>query len=213
MRGLQANVVAALTALPCAAAAQQGPRTFEPTDIAEWSAHSFEGETQYALVEIDGRQAVHARCDDSSSGLFLRREIDLTETPVLEWTWRIGATYGDIDETVEAGDDYVARIYVIDEHPVLQWRTRALSYVWSSAMPEGADWANAYAEQNHMIAVASGDANAGEWLTHRRNVRDDFRRYHGRDLDALDAIAIMSDCDDTGESGEAWFGPLRLLPG
>jgi hypothetical protein len=136
--------------------------------------------------------------------------VDLTRTPVLEWSWRVDDTFGDIDETKKAGDDYPARIYVVDEHPIFPWRTRALSYVWSSAMPEGADWPNAYAGQVHMIAVDSGTEGLGTWQSYRRNLRADFRRYHDREVERVDAIAIMSDCDDTGKRSEAWFGEIRL---
>ena len=40
-----------------------------------------------------------------------------------------------------------------------------------------------------------------------RHVRD----IHGRDLEVLDALAIMTDCDDTGQQVEAWYGEIRLL--
>ncbi len=144
--------------------AQASPLTFEPSEIADWEARAFVGETQYEFVEQGERPALHAVCDDgTSSGLFRRKEIDLTRTPVLEWSWRVDDTFGDIDETTKAGDDYPARIYVVDEHPIIPWRTRALSYVWSSAMPQGADWSNAYAGQVHMIAVDSGTEGLGTW--------------------------------------------------
>lgn len=185
--------------------------TFQPADIAEWEARTFVGETQYEAVEQGNRPALHAVCDEgTSSGLFRRKEIDLTQTPVLEWNWRVDDTFGDIDETAKAGDDYPARIYVVDEHPVFPWRTRALSYVWSSAMPEGADWPNAYADQVRMIAVDSGTQGLGTWHSYRRNLRADFQRYHDRDVESVNAIAIMSDCDDTGKSSEAWFGEIRV---
>lgn len=186
-------------------------RTFTPTDIAGWQAKSFVGSTGYELTRTNSRKAVHAQCNEAtSSGLFLREQIDLTQTPVLEWSWRVGGTYGAIDETIKAGDDYPARIYVVDEHPLLPWRTRALSYVWSSAMGEGADWPNAYAGQVHMIAVDSGEDGTGRWQSYRRNVREDFERYHDHEVESLDAIAIMSDCDDTGKNSEAWFGGIHL---
>ncbi|MEX2575862.1 MAG: DUF3047 domain-containing protein, partial [Halofilum sp. (in: g-proteobacteria)] len=97
----------------CATPALAMERIFEPRDIADWEAHSFTGHTEYAYSESQPRPAVHARCiANTSSGLFLREDIDVSETPILEWTWRVGNIYRGIDETVEAGDDYPARIYV-----------------------------------------------------------------------------------------------------
>lgn len=187
---------------------------YTPEDIIEWERHSFSGETRYELVEVDGRQAVHARCTEASaSGLFLQEDVDLEATPVVEWRWRVDETFSGIDEITKAGDDYPARIYAVDEHSILRWRTRALNYVWSSEMERGADWPNAYASQAHMIAVRSGAPDEkGEWHTERRNLREDFRRYHDRDLERINAFAIMTDCDDVGEPAEAWYGEIRLLP-
>lgn len=211
MRWIQRGLLAVYTVLAFVPSAQAAERVFTPSEIVDWEVKSFVGRTDYELVQKDGRAAVHANCTDAaSSGLYLRREIDLTKTPVIEWSWTVRNTYGAIDETRKAGDDYPARIYVVDRHPILPWRTRALSYVWSSAMPKGADWTNAYAEQVHMIAVDSGTQGLDTWQSYRRNLRADFRRYHDRDVESVDAIAIMSDCDDTGKSSEAWFGEIRL---
>lgn len=194
--------------------ARPAERAFAAADIADWETHSFEGNTRYELEQVDDREAVRAACEEeTSSGLFWRRGVDLRETPVIEWRWRVDRSVGDVDETERSGDDFAARIYVVDEHQVFRWRTRALSYVWSSDQPEGADWPNPYADQVHMVAVDSGSEHTGVWRTHWRNLREDFKRYHDRELDEVDAVAIMTDCDDSGRDTEAFYGEIRLLPG
>lgn len=200
--------------LLCAISLPATSLEFTPEDIlADWDRHSFEGETRYESVTVDDRAAIHAICDDrTASGLFYREDIDLRETPVMEWSWRVEDTFRDIDETTRAGDDYPARIYVVDESRVLRWRTRALNYVWSSSHEPGADWPNAYASQARMIAVR-GAADAGDgWRTERRNVLEDFERHHDRSPEQINAVAIMTDCDDTGQDIEAWYGEIRFLP-
>ncbi|MDX1587873.1 MAG: DUF3047 domain-containing protein [Oleiphilaceae bacterium] len=188
---------------------------FTAEDIAGWESHSFEGETRYDLVEVDGREAVHARCRDASaSGLFYREEIDLGKTPILEWTWRVEETFRDIHETRKSGDDYPARVYAVDEHSLAKWRTRALNYVWASEMPRGSHWENAYQSRAIMVAVQSGSAGDsegnGQWRTQRRDLREDFRQYHDKDTDRINGLAIMTDCDDTDAPAEAWYGEIRL---
>jgi hypothetical protein len=193
-------------ALPSFAAALE----FTPEDIlTTWQRESFQGETTYAL---DG-EALRARCRNSASGLFLRQTIDLRVTPVIEWSWRVDAVFdGAVDETRKAGDDFPARLYVVRESTVLVWRTRALNYVWASAMPAGSNWPNPFASQAHMLALRSGAPPAlGQWVTERRNIREDFRRYHGQDVERIDAVAIMTDCDNRNASAEAWYGPVRFL--
>lgn len=193
------------------AAFDSGP-SFDARAIMAWTAKAFFGETQYDLTEIDGREAVRASCDHSASGKYLYRKIDLTKTPVMEWTWRVDETFSqNIDETARAGDDYPVRIYVMT-NARRPWRTRALNYVWSSAKAGPADWPNAYARQTHMIAVRSGPPEkSGQWITERRNIREDFKRYHGIDLTAIDAVAIMTDCDDIGVVAEGWYQDIRFV--
>jgi hypothetical protein len=161
---------------------------------------------------MDG-EALRARCFNSASGLFLKRKIDLRVTPVIEWSWRVDAVFdASVDETTKAGDDFPARLYVVREGGVAVWRTRAINYVWASAMPAGSDWPNPFASQARMVALHSGaPAAPGQWITERRNIREDFRRYHGRDVESIDAVAIMTDCDNRGAAAEAWYGPVRFL--
>jgi hypothetical protein len=189
-----------------AAAAQAEPLAFTPADIAGWRPHRFSGETRYAL---DGDGALRATCENAASGLFLERRIDLTRTPVMEWRWRVDQTFPPGPaETIRAGDDYPVRLYVV-RRATLPWRTRALNYVWASRQPQGADWPNAYASQAHMIALRSGPGQG--WAAERRNLREDFLRFHGETVDHVDAVAIMTDCDDRAATAEAWYGEIRFL--
>ena len=187
---------------------------FTPSDMIGWSVENFAGLTDYEVVQVDGREALHAQCQDAGSGLFLEREIDLTETPIMEWSWRVDETFGpDIDETTRAGDDYPVRVYVVQDGGILQWRSRAINYVWASAQPAGGHWPNAYVSQARVVALQSGEPDSpGQWVTERRNVREDFKTFHDRDLDSIDAVALMTDCNDVGGSIEGWYGSIRFLP-
>lgn len=192
--------------------AHAGP-AFAPEEIIRWDPHSFKGLTDYRLVTRDSRPAVQATCKGgTASGLFLRRDIDLTRTPVVEWEWRVDRTFSGIDEATRAGDDYPARLYLVEEAPILRWRTRALNYVWSSTAKRGSDWENAFAVQARMIAIADAEDAGRGWRTERRNVREDFRRYHGREPGRINAIAVMTDCDNAGQETQAWYGNIRFLP-
>lgn len=192
-------------------------RVFPPEALIAWRRHSFSGDTEYSLAAVDGVPAVHARCDDSASGLFFDETIDLEATPILEWRWRVDAVFPDAAEFSErdkAGDDFPARVYVVRES-ALPWRTRAVNYVWASGESVGADWPNPFARQAHMVVLQSGvqpSADEGAWRVERRDVRADFRQFHDRDLDRIDAVAIMTDCDNRAASAEAWYGEMRWLP-
>ena len=71
-------------------------------------------------------------------------------------------------------------------------------------------WPSAVTANARMVAVRSGPARLGELLTERRNVREDWRRAFGEDIDTLDAVAIMTDTDNSGQSARAWYGQPRF---
>ena len=120
-------------------------RVFTPADIIRWDAHAFGDDTRYERVTVDGRDAIHADCEPgAASGLVMREGIDLKETPVLEWEWRVDRTFAGLDESRKSGDDYAARLYAVDEHPFFPWRARSINYVWASEKAQGSHWANPY---------------------------------------------------------------------
>ena len=116
----------------------------------------------------------------------------------LHWQWRADqiADWPEVDEQIKVGDDFQARVYVVKKG-WLPWQTRAINYVWSRQAAPGTYWPNPFASQAVMVVV-QGPGGAGRWQSVTRNVREDFRRFHGMDVDSVDAVAIMTDGDNTG---------------
>jgi len=189
-------------------------RMFDADRIMQWDSWEFEGRTAYAPVSVEhgenigADRVIRARCDESTaSGLINRGAIDLVQNPVLRWHWRVDHVYRDLDETAKSGDDYPARIYVVAQRWP-RWRSRVINYVWSSSQPKGSSWPNAYADQFVMLAIESGPEHTGQWKIEQRDVRRDFKRLHDLDVEQIDAIAIMTDCDNTSQQATAWYGPI-----
>ena len=197
-------------ALGAGAAGAESVEVLRDGDIAGWEEKVFEGRTLYETVSQDGLAVVRATSRGTASGLYLRRRIDLDRTPILRWTWRVDGTLGDIDERTRAGDDYAARVYVIRSHPVFLWRTRAVNYVWASTRVPGETWPNAYTDASRHVAVRSGDADTGRWVEERRDVRADFRELFGESVRYVDAVAIMTDTDNTGGAAVAYYGDITF---
>ena len=183
-----------------------------PDDSGDWEEEEFEGETRYRVVELDGRRVLEAESVATASSLYLEREIDLTATPVLEWRWRIEKPLSLPDERIKDGDDFAARVYAAA--PGEGWFSLpiAINYVWAGEAQVGDAWPNPFTSNVMMVAVDSGDANAGTWRSHRRDVRADFLRFFGREVDELEGIAVMTDSDNSGLSARAWYGEMALHP-
>lgn len=187
-----------------------------PQDFLDGSVREFAQRTEYRLAgpnETDAEHpAVHASCrDEEASALVVKRKTSLEDTPILKWRWRVDSIYKDTDETEKSGDDFPARVYVVAERWP-RFRSRVINYVWSSSQTEGETWESPFASQFRMVAMQSGEKKLGRWITEQRDVLADFRHLHGMEPDTVDALAIMTDCDNTGQQATAWYGPAQWLP-
>ncbi len=58
------------------------------------------------------------------------------------------------------------------------------------------------------MALRSGMKDAGQWVSEKRNIRDDFRQQFGEDIDYIDAVALMTNTDNSRQNATAWYGDL-----
>lgn len=85
---------------------------------------------------------------------------------------------------------------------------QALNYIWANRLPKGTFIASPYAADSKMIAVESGNGKAGQWVTEERDMLADYRTLFGTDPPDAEAIAIMTDTDNSGGVAEAWYGDI-----
>ena len=205
-----AAVLALLVTLNTSLAAQGDIQVarFSSGDLAGWEAKVFSGETEYRVLPQGDHKHLRAHSKGTASGLFRKIQIDLSKTPYLNWRWKVDNVMQGLDERTRAGDDYPARVYVVVSGGMFFWKTRALNYVWSNNQAVGSAWPNAFTSNAYMVAVQTGTANLGQWREQKRHVRDDFKRYFGSDIITIDAVAIMTDADNSGREATAYYGDI-----
>jgi len=184
--------------------------SFSSSGLSGWSEKSFQGTTEYRIVEEGGEKVLHAKSENSASGLVFETSFDPQQFPILSWRWKVSDTISKGDSRSKAGDDYAARIYVVFPH----WfflKTKTLNYIWANQLPKNSSQLSVYTSNAMMIAVESGSAKAGEWVTVQRNLLDDYRKAFAEEPTKVGAIAIMTDTDNTGEAAEAWYGDIKVL--
>jgi hypothetical protein len=189
---------------PVLAAPERIPALSLPS-LKGWEENSFVGHTHYEVVQNDGQYALKATSDKSASGYVRKMKVDLTKTPYLHWSWKAENILHNVDERTKSGDDYPARIYVVISGGLFFWRTRALNYVWSSNQSANSHWVNAFTSNAICIAQESGATHLGEWITEKRNILADIKRYLNMDATHIDAVAIMTDTDNSGQSATAYY--------
>lgn len=188
-------------------------QSYSPAGISQWPERTFTQPTRYQIEDRNGQTVLRADCrHGQASARYLQQPIDLRKTPLLRWSWTISQPFSQLDETSRQGDDYPVRLYVVKDGGLLPWRTLAVNYVWSSSQTAGKHWPNAYTGNAQMLAVSSGTPNGRALVQLERNVREDFQRLHGQTLDQIDGLAIMTDCDNSGQAVTGWYGSIEWLP-
>lgn len=205
-----------------AAHAEQPPR-FSADGLDGWEAQSFRDPstlrvhklTDYAMVEDGGVKVLSAHCDDAGSAQGWRGTVDLRQTPMLRWRWKVDRVYPGLDERLRGGSDFPARVYVVAGKRWLPWTIKSLIYVWANGMQTAESWRSPYsgpAGEGIIVPVRSGADGVGQWQEQSRDVKADFKRFFGVDLDAVGAVAIATDCDDAHGQANAWYGDLHFEP-
>jgi hypothetical protein len=181
---------------------------FSAGNLEGWEAKEFKGKTVYSLVDDKGRTVLKADANATASGLFKKVEIDPRTRQTIQWSWKVNRVLDKGDARTKEGDDYPARIYVVFKGAVF-WKTTGLNYIWANRLPQGDAVPNAYAKKNViMLAVESGPGKLGQWVSEERNVFEDYQRLFGKEPPKIEAIAVMTDADNTGESVTAWYGDI-----
>lgn len=183
---------------------------FANATLAGWKERSFAGNTNYELVEEQGNRVLKGHTNGKASILYTEQSVDLSNTPIIDWSWKVDRTYEDIDERSRQGDDFPARLYVVAKTGFLPWQTLAINYVWSADAVLGDSWANPFTEKAQMVVVQTGAQHVGTWVSQQRNVAQDFKTYFGTDITDLSGYAVMVDGDNANREATAWFGRIQF---
>ncbi len=181
---------------------------FSSMQINDWREKSFFGNTQYKFIKVKNRYVLQATAQKSASALYKPVDINLQNTPYLNWSWSIISALPSLNEQSKPGDDYAARIYVVVKTGLAPWDKRALNYVWSSNEAPLESWPNVFTDKAVMIPLRAGKDSAGVWQMEKVNVLEDIKKYLRLDVRKIEGIAIMTDTDNSGSFSVAHYGDL-----
>jgi hypothetical protein len=178
---------------------------FSASDLSGWSDKAIKGKTSYTLE--DGVLKAHSV--KAASGKIKKISVDVHKYPKISWSWRVEHTLKREDIKLKSGDDFAARVYVLFPRTFF-WRMRAINYVWAAKMPKGSEAPSPYTANSMIVAVESGEEEAGKWIVEERNIYEDYKRIFGEEPPLLGGVAIMTDTDDTLDEATAWYGDITL---
>ena len=185
-------------------------KVFEFTDkeLSELTVRKVRGadnKTEYSVGSNENGNYLKAIADNAASGLGKEIKIDLNKTPFINITWKIEKDIPGIDETAKKGHDFAARVFVIKKTGATALSNRAINYVFSSNQDVGSNSRSPYTKKSMDNVLATTKTNLNEWVTVKANVKEDFKKFHNLDVNALDGIALMSDTDNSKKKSITYY--------
>ena len=179
---------------------------------AGWKGQNW-GSPTYDMTVVDdgGRRALRmlSRDDGSTIARDIKGKINLKDTPMLEWSWKVVTLPKGGDSRHKATDDQAAQVFAVWPRFPEAVRSRIIGYVWDSTAPVGTVAKSEKTGTVTYVVVRSGPGELGKWLTERRNVMEDYRAIYGEAPDDPPAVlSIGIDSNDTHSSAESFVGSL-----
>ena len=182
---------------------------FSKSNLKGWKDKVFVNKTSYQLVKLNDKTVLKAESQNSASGLIKKIHVDLKNYPFLNWSWRIENRLDTKNEKIKSDDDYATRIYVLIDGGILLWRTKAINYVWTNNAPKNETWPNAFAgKKSTMMALRDSDDKLSYWYYEKRNVYEDLKNIFGNEFESIDAIALMTDTDNSHGQVKSYYGDI-----
>jgi hypothetical protein len=141
----------------------------------------------------------------SNHGLKHKVIIDLNKTPIINITWKIEKSLDGIKENTKKGHDFAARVFAIKKTGATPLSNRAINYVFSSNNDVGFNSPSPYTKKSIDNVLSTTKENLNQWVTVKRNVKEDFKKFHNLDVNELDGLAIMSDTDNSKKKSVAYY--------
>ena len=169
---------------------------FEKGLTKQWERIEFTGETKHTIVSEGTNSYLRAEAASSASGLGVKLNDLEAKGAVLTWKWRIDKVPEGGSEDVKKTFDHTARLFVAFDTFIGPPRT--INYVWANQTPVGKTFHHPSSGRGRFIVLQNGNAKAGEWITEKRNIFEDWKLLFGNDdPPEIVSIGFMTDSDGT----------------
>ncbi len=184
------------------------PATYDESIKAEYT-YSILKEGDNKFLRFEGKGAKHLNFP-----LLDKKEINIHETPILRWRWRIHEIPDGGDEGSRSQNDSAASVYMVMDTGRTFFRTvpKSIRYSWSSTLPEGTEISRFFGNQK-IVVLGTGNKNNGEWMSFERNVVDDYKCLFGeKPPEQPIALLILSSGNSTNSLAKADYDDFELHP-
>lgn len=186
-----------------------------PECLRAWDEKIFKGKTQYLVVSEAGESFLSASSTASSSGLYKKLKRHVTPELGLSWDWKaveFPKKPNPKKLADRAQDDFAARVYLVFPG-VTFFGSHVIEYIWDESLPGGTVASSPFSDKVKLFVIRSGKPSIdnGGWAHEERNIYQDYTAlFEEKPERPLEAIALMSDSDNTRSSSRAYFKTIEL---
>lgn len=164
--------------------------------------------TRYSIENIDNRSVLQCQTDNSGSILARHTDIQLSDYPMLSWSWKIATPIeSDLDEDSQQGDDHPARFFV--RFAGEDGTRRAVEIIWSNKKYVAGDY-KIINDFYHYVANGLNQ-NVGTWHDQSIDLMQVYKDIGGTAAEpTLTLLGFFCDSDNTGAESLAYFSDVRL---
>ena len=186
---------------------------FAKTAIGEfpegWKGRKDSAKTVYLVAEEGPRRFLRADAKDIGVQAAKKIAWDLTEYPVLTWSWRPQEFPKGADERSGKNDSALA-VYAVFPHTSMS--VKSVKYIWSEKVPKGTHIPQTQGNTQGVVLRTGPAANG--WVEERVNVLEDYKRYFKTDQPPKpEGIAVLTDSDDTSSRARGDYAMFRVCRG
>ena len=173
-----------------------------------WGSPKYE----FKVEDNDGRAALHLKSANDGSTITrdIKGKVNLKQTPILEWTWKVVVLPKNANSCKKATDDQAAQVFVAWPRFPEAVRSRILGYVWDTTRPVGTICKSEKTGTVTYVVVRSGTSELGKWVTERRNLVEDFTKVYGEAPENPAAVSVAIDSNDTESSSESFVSTIEF---
>jgi hypothetical protein len=196
--------------LACAACPAQVifQENFDHALAERWKPLKFEGRTEYVIAREGTNSFLRGTANATASGLAVELQPTPANGAVISWRWKIDRVPPGGSEDEKKTFDHTARLFVAFK--TFLGPPRSVNYVWANQTAVGKTFHHPSSGRSRFIVLESGNEKAGQWMTERRDVAQDWKLLFGDDPPEIVGLGFMTDADGTESKVTGCYDQIEL---
>lgn len=183
--------------------------TFDPPTTGRWHQVKFEALTDYKVVTENSNACLVGRANGTASAFATKLELQPTSAMIFSWRWKIDRCPTNGTDNVTRTFDHSGRVFVAFDTFI--GPPRAINYVWANQAKTNATFDHPMTSRAKFIAIRSGNAEVGRWLSEARDLTKDWAQlFPGEKMPKIVGIGVFTDSDGTSVPITGWYDDIFL---